>query len=140
MDYLSLGFSEHNILTKPGFGSMHKEESEAFLQACISVDGEPGHGCYYTDRMFKSLAAGCCLFLPTPAYNVDFPNGFKDGVDVVVYDKENLNDLIEKIKYYLNNKEELKRIAKKGFENLLKYHTSEVRAREFINTCERYME
>ena len=103
VDYLSLGFSEHNILTKPGFGQIHKEESEAFLQACISVDGEPGEGCYYTDRMFKSLAAGCCLFLPTPAYNVDFPNGFKDGVDVIIYDKENLNDLVEKIDYYLES-------------------------------------
>jgi hypothetical protein len=139
VDYLSLGFSERNILTKPGFGNMHKEESEAFLQACISVDGEPGHGCYYTDRMFKSLAAGCCLFLPTPAYSVDFPNGFKDGTDVIIYDKENLNDLIEKIKYYLNNKEELKRIAKNGFNKLLKYHTSEVRSKEFIKTCERYI-
>jgi len=60
-------------------------------------------------------------------------------VDVVIYDKENLNDLIEKIKYYLNNKEELKRIAKNGFNKLIKYHTSEVRAKEFIETCERYM-
>ena len=89
--------------------------------------------------MFKSLAAGCCLFAPTPTYNVDFPNGFKDGIDVVIYDKENLNDLVDKIEYYLNNKKELKRIAKKGFENLLKYHTSEVRAKEFLDTCERHM-
>ena len=139
VDYLSLSHTVHDVSPKPGFGRVHREESEAFLQACISVDGEPGHGCYYTDRMFKSLAAGCCLFLPTPAYNVDFPNGFKDRVDVIIYDKENLNDLIEKIKYYLNNKEELKRIAKNGFNKLLKYHTSEVRAKEFIATCERYM-
>ena len=147
VDYLLLGHTLHdispNISPKPGFAREHREESQAFLQACISVDGEPGgpgdRGCYYTDRMFKSLAAGCCLFLPTPAYNVDFPNGFKDGIDVVIYDKENLNDLVDKIEYYLNNKKELKRIAKKGFENLLKYHTSEVRAKEFIETCERYM-
>ena len=119
--------------------SLDLEENEAFLQSCISVDGEPGQGCYYTDRMFKSLAVGCCLFLPTPAYNVDFPNGFKDGVNVIIYDKKNPNELIEKINYYLNNRDELKRIAKNGFDNLLKYHTSEVRAKEFIETCERYM-
>ena len=119
--------------------SLDLEENEAFLQSCISVDGEPGQGCYYTDRMFKSLAVGCCLFLPTPAYNVDFPNGFKDGVNVVIYDKRNPNDLIEKINYYLYNRDELKRIAKNGFDNLLKYHTSEVRAKEFLETCERYM-
>ena len=139
VDYLSLGHTIHNTTPKPGFSRVHKEESEAFLNAYISVDGEPGHGCYYTDRMFKSLAAGCCLFLPTPAYNVDFPNGFKDKENVVIYDKENPNDLIDKINYYLNNRGDLKRIAKNGFENLLKYHTSEVRAKEFIETCERYM-
>ena len=133
VDYLSLDFKDKNN------SGLHKEESEAFLNACISVDGEPGQGCYYTDRMFKSLAAGCCLFLPTPAYNVDFPNGFKDGVNVVIYDKRNPNDLIEKINYYLANRDELKRIAKNGFDNLLKYHTSEVRAKEFLETCERYM-
>lgn len=132
VDYLSLNFKDKNN------SGLHKEESEAFLNACISVDGEPGQGCYYTDRMFKSLAAGCCLLLPTPAYNVDFPNGFKDGVNVVIYDKKNPNDLIEKINYYLANRDELKRIAKNGFDNLLKYHTSEVRAKEFIETCERY--
>ena len=140
VDYLSLSHTIHDVSPKPGFARVHKEESEAFLQARISVDGEPGHGCYYTDRMFKSLAAGCCLFIPTPAYNVDFPNGFKDGVDVIIYDKENLNDLIEKIKYYLDNKEELKIIAKNGFNKLIKYHISKVRAKEFIATCERYME
>jgi len=133
VDHFSLGFkgTDNN--------GLHKEESEAFLQACISVDGEPGQGCYYTDRMFKSIAAGCCLFLPTPAYNVDFPNGFKDGVNVVIYDKKNPNDLIEKINYYLNNRDELKRIAKNGFNNLLNYHTSEARAKEFLEICERHM-
>ena len=139
VDYRLLGHTLDDISPKPGFARVHREESRAFLQACISVDGEPGSGCYYTDRMIKSLAAGCCLFLPTPAYNVDFPNGFKDGVDIVIYDKENLSDLVDKINYYLNNKDELKIIAKKGFENLLKHHTSEVRAKEFIETCERYM-
>ena len=134
VDHSSLGFKNTDI------NGLHKEESEAFLQACISVDGEPGQGCYYTDRMFKSLAAGCCLFLPTPAYNVDFPNGFEGGVNVVIYDKKNPNDLIDKINYYLSNREELRTIAKNGFNKLLKYHTSEVRAREFIETCERYME
>ena len=139
VDCLSLEHTIYDASPKPGFGRTHREEGEAFLQACISVDGEPGRGCYYTDRMFKSLAAGCCLFLPTPAYNVDFPNGFKDGIDVVIYDKHNLNDLVNKIEYYLNNKKELKRIAKKGFENLLKYHTSEVRTKEFLDICERHM-
>ena len=133
VEYNSLDFKDRDS------NGIHKEEGEAFLNAFISVDGEPGQGCYYTDRMFKSLAAGCCLFLPTPAYNVDFPNGFKDKENVIIYNKDNPNDLIDKINYYLNNRDDLKRIAKSGFDNLLKYHTSEARAKEFIETCERYI-
>ena len=63
----------------------------------------------------------------------------QDKENVVIYDKDNPNDLIDKINYYLNNRDVLQRIAKNGFDNLLKYHTSEVRAKEFIETCERYM-
>ena len=36
-------------------------------------------------------------------------------------------------------KDELQAFRKMGFENLLKHHTSEARAKEFIETCERYI-
>ena len=85
----------------------------------------------------ESLANGCCYFYPTPTYNADFPNGLVDGEDFIIYN--NSEDLIEKIEYYLSHESEMKTIAENGFNKLIKYHTSEVRAKEFLETCERYL-
>ena len=76
------------------------------------------------------------IFIPL-LLNVDFPNGLIDNEDFVIY--HSAEDLIKKIEYYLSHEDEMRAIAKNGFNKLLKYHTSEVRAKEFINTCERYM-
>ena len=103
----------------------------------INIEGRPGHDAFYTGRMMESLANGCCYFYPTPTYNVDFPNGLIDGEDFVIYKGE--NDLIKKVEYYLSHEDEMRTIAENGFNKLIKYHTSEVRAKEFIETCERYM-
>ena len=110
---------------------------DAIYDAKINIEGPPGGRAFYTGRMMESLANGCCYFYPTPNYNVDFPNELIDGEDFIIY--HNLDDLIEKIEYYLSHEEEMKAVAQNGFNKLLKYHTSEVRAKEFIETCERYM-
>ena len=110
----------------------------SLLGSKINIEGQPGNGAFYTGRMMESLANGCCYFYPTPSYNVDFPNGLIDGKDFIIY--HSAEDLIEKIEYYLSHETEMKSIAENGFNKLLKYHTSEVRAKEFIATCERYME
>ena len=60
-----------------------------------------------------------------------------DGEDFIIYSSG--KDLVEKIDYYSSHEDEMRTIAENGFNKLLKYHTSEVRAREFIETCERYM-
>jgi len=107
------------------------------LRSKINIEGLPGNGAFYTGRMMESLANGCCYFYPIPAYNVDFPNGLIDGEDFIIY--SNGEDLIDKVEYYLSHEDEMRTIAKNGFNKLLKYHTSEVRAKEFIATCEKYM-
>jgi len=110
---------------------------KSLLRSKINIEGLPGNGAFYTGRMMESLANGCCYFYPIPAYNVDFPNGLIDGEDFIIY--SNGEDLIDKVEYYLSHEDEMRTIAKNGFNKLLKYHTSEVRAKEFIATCERYM-
>ena len=105
----------------------------------ISVDAMPdGSRAFYTGRMMESLANGCLVFYPTLSYNIDFPNGLIDGEDYIIYNGP--ADLIDKIEYYLSHENEMRTIAENGFNKLLKYHTSEARAKEFIETCERYME
>ena len=87
--------------------------------------------------MMESLANGCCYFYPKPNYRADFPNGLIDGKDFIIYNTP--EDLVERLHYYLNHPDEMRTIAENGFNKLLKYHTSGVRAKEFIETCERYM-
>ena len=116
----------------------HHKYFDVLSKTKINIEGRPGNTAFYTGRMMESLANGCCYFYPTPSYNVDFPNGLVDGEDFIIY--HSAEDLIEKIEYYLSHETEMKSIAKNGFNKLIKYHTSEVRAKEFIETCERYME
>ena len=115
----------------------HHNYFDILSRVKINIEGRPGHNAFYTGRMMESLANGCCYFYPTPTYNADFPNGLIEGEDFVIYNSD--EDLIEKIEYYLSNEDEMRAIAKNGFNKLLKYHTSEVRAKEFIETCEKYM-
>ena len=116
----------------------HYSYYEALLKTKISIECPAYQGWgFHTQRMMESLANGCCYFYPTPPYNIDFPNGLIDKEDYVIYHSP--DDLIEKIDYYLSHEKEMKSIAENGFNKLIKYHTSEVRAKEFIETCERYM-
>jgi len=116
----------------------HHKYFDVLSKTKINIEGRPGNTAFYTGRMMESLANGCCYFYPTPSYNIDFPNGLVDGEDFIIY--HSAEDLIEKIEYYLSHETEMKSIAENGFNKLIKYHTSEVRAKEFIEICERYME
>lgn len=50
--------------------------------------------------------------------------------DLITY--TNKNDLVDKIKYYLNNTSELKRIIENGFSNVSQNHTYNKRAEELV--------
>ena len=118
----------------------HHSYYKVISRAKISIECPQFEGWgFYTYRMWESIANGCCYFYPTPTYNVDFPNGLIDGKDYIIYDEKNPNDLVEKIEYYLAHEDEMKAVAESGFNKLLKYHTSEIRAKEFLDICERYM-
>ena len=115
----------------------HHNYFDILSRVKINIEGRPGHNAFYTGRMMESLANGCCYFYPNPNYRPDFPNGLIDGEDFIIYNTP--EDLVERLHYYLNHPDEMRTIAESGFDKLLKYHTSEVRAKEFIETCERYM-
>ena len=135
IDISSRKYKYEDIIGKPR--RHHKTYYDILLRTKINIEGLPGQNAFYTGRMMESLAAGCCYFYPKPHYNVDFPNGLVDGKDFIIYHSS--DELIEKIEYYLSHEDEMRTIAENGFNKLLKYHTSEVRAKEFIETCERYM-
>jgi len=57
--------------------------------------------------------------------------GFVDGNHLVIYN--DLNDMVDKIKYYLSHNREREKIAKSGRNFVLKYHTTDVRVKQFTD-------
>ncbi len=80
-------------------------------------------------RVFEALASGA-LLITDPADSLE--ELFKDGEELVIYHDE--NELISKIKYYLDHEDERIKIAQKGREKVLKYHTYHHRAEQIVNT------
>jgi hypothetical protein len=78
-------------------------------------------------RTFET--AGCRTFLLTN-YTPNLEKLFKIGEEVVVY--EDLNDLDEKISYYLNNENERIKIEIAGYERAKKDHTYFERAKTLL--------
>lgn len=72
---------------------------------------------------------GCAGFLITN-YQAEIPEYFEVGKDLETY--ESLEELEEKIRYYLSHEEERVEIAINGYEKLKKYHTYEMRLAQMI--------
>ena len=72
---------------------------------------------------------GCGSLLLTKDTN-EIAEYFVPGEEIITY--EDANDAAEKIKYYLKNEEEREKIAKKGYERILREHTYEKRFLEIF--------
>ena len=114
----------------------HSGYFNKLLNARISVDS---YGCAearQTGRFWESLANGCLVFYQ-PIEPYVWPHSYVDGEDFIVYN--DLDELIEKAKYYLSNENEAKKIAERGFTKLLQYHTTERRATQFLSLIDEYL-
>ena len=113
------------------FGGYFKK----LLNAKVSVDA---YGCgeaRQTGRFWESLANGC-LVMYQPIEPYVWSNTYIDEEDFIVYN--DLDELVEKAKYYVGNPEEARKIADRGFTKLLRHHTTEARAKEFLGLIETY--
>lgn len=72
---------------------------------------------------------GCGGFLLTN-YQAEIPDYFEIGRDLETY--ESLEELEEKVHYYLTHEEERVEIAINGYEKAAKYHTYEIRLAQMI--------
>lgn len=79
-------------------------------------------------RVFDVL--GCAGFLITN-YQADLDDIFEAGVDLETYDS--LEELDDKIGYYLNHEEERRRIALQGYEKVKNYHSYDKRIVELLH-------
>ncbi|QOT08097.1 glycosyltransferase [Paenibacillus sp. JNUCC32] len=78
-------------------------------------------------KFFEALA--CNTLLLAEANQDIYELGFKDGVHFVACNKSNF---LEKAMYYKENRDERRRISKKGYKFVQKYHTNNVRAKQFV--------
>ena len=118
-------------------GRDHSSYYATLANSKIAVDAYGAYGCN-AGRFWESLAAGCLLF--TQPILIHMPNAF------------NINHLIQfsspstmekEIKDFLRDTKEANKmmveIAKNGYEHLLRYHTTEARARYFLDTLQNYL-
>jgi len=81
-------------------------------------------------RLFESLSCKCLVFVDNMLTPVINP--FITKKHLVYYDPYKLDQLKEEILYYLNNKEELDKIADEGYDYTLKYHKPINRMNEIL--------
>lgn len=79
-------------------------------------------------RAFEIMGAGGFLLTN---YQPDFDDCFVAGEDYVYY--ESIDDLLDKVDYYLNNEKERKTIAENGLNRIKENHTYIQRAEEIIS-------
>lgn len=83
---------------------------------------------YPVSKFFEGMACGVLVMADKPQTAEKLH--FKPGVKFVEINKD---DWKEKLSYYLENDDEREEIAQRGYETVMKYHTNEVRAKEFIS-------
>ena len=130
-------YREGNTLNNIDTGDRHfGGYFNKLLNAKISVDS---YGCgeaRQTGRFWESLANGC-LVMYQPIEPYVWSNTYIDEEDFVIYN--DLDELVDKAKYYVGHSEEARKIADRGFTKLLKYHTTEQRAKEFLSLLDKYL-
>jgi len=90
-----------------------------------------GHGMDSVRRFESVTFSGLVLADKLPLIT---PNDYENQKHIVYY-KNDLSDLVEKIVYYLEHEEERKKIGEAGREHTFKYHTSIRRAEYFLSIC-----
>tara|TARA_Y100001963_G_scaffold154424_1_gene243175 strand:- start:629 stop:1702 length:1074 start_codon:yes stop_codon:yes gene_type:complete len=109
---------------------------------CLSPSGRVWDSFRHTET---GLLTDTGLIAPKPWTHTTGPE-LKDGVNSILYDTElvgnkyslvNENELLEKIKYYLDNPSECHRIAKKWSEDVHSGHTIYARSKYIIETIEK---
>ena len=88
--------------------------------------------CGTSDRMFKAMGCGV-LYITYPIKGIE--RLFTPGKHFVEYDGT-YDDLVNKIKYYLEHKEEREKIAVEGQKEVLKAHTLKTRLNQYWEVME----
>jgi len=102
-------------------------QSKISLNLSLSHDTPAGY--IYTLKGRDFEAPGCSSLLLTRDAK-EIAEYFVSGEEIITY--QDANDAAEKIKYYLKNEDERERIAKRGYERVMREHTIEKRLLEIF--------
>ena len=105
-------------------------KSKIVINRHINVAGN------YANNMRLYEATGMGALLVTD-YKKNINDFFEDGKEIVTY--KNTDDLIKKVKYYLENEKEMLRIASAGQLKTLNYHNYTIRIKELHGILLKYL-
>ena len=109
---------------------------DKLLKSRISVAAYGAGECRQTGRLYESLANGCLVFYQ-PIAPFTWKNPYINEKHFIEFNDN--DELIEKTKYYIHHPDEARRIASAGYQHLLEYHTTDIRGREFLSSCEQFL-
>ena len=95
----------------------------------LNLSRKPHLKYYSSDRISQYLGNGSCIFVDK---NSQLEDLFSND-EVVYFDSADLNDFGKKINYYVDNKDEAKRIAKKGWERGHKSYNEKIVTNYFLD-------
>lgn len=108
----------------------YKKYLKLIASSYISIDSWGAGDC--CARFFEIIANKSCCFCQK--YNILFPNNFTNDENYVEY--STIQEFERKIRFYLNNKKKCIDVAEKGYQHLIKYHTSKERVKYLIEKIE----
>lgn len=105
----------------------YMEESSIFL---FTSDRNEGWGAVLNEAM----NSGCAVVASSAIGSVPFL--IKDGENGMIYRDGDINDLYQKVKYLIGNKENAAEMSKKAYQTLDSVWNAEIAAERFINLAE----
>lgn len=113
-----------------GLAFADRVEQEAYAQALLqSRIGLNFFGFGFdTVRYWELPAHGCMLF--SEKLPIRIPDDFQDGTSAVFV--TGLDEMIERLRHYIEHPDEADQIARAGHEHLQRHHTGVVRARQVL--------
>lgn len=121
------GLGRENLIIHPyalGTDALH-----IWSQTKIGLNMMRGHKAGMTERIANIMLCGACCLSDETTY---LKEHFMDGEDIVLFKRNELDDLPLKIQYLLENELERERIAKAGRQKALVEHTWRRRAEQLL--------
>ena len=121
------GSGQENLIIHPKV--MAEESLQIWVQAKIGLNIMNGHKAGMTERIANIMLSGACCLSDETSY---LKEHFADDKDIALFRVDNLDGLVDKIQYLLQNDEERERIASNGKKKALREHTWRKRTEELL--------